>query len=115
MPNGTEPPCVNLNPVSRAGKRILLVAVAVVLPGLSYPTYVAGIAFNFWQPLTRLSGVSRGAHYVDAFKSAAGFDCAVDSRRNVNVCRARDEEGRLVAFGDYRMDGENRAATQGEL
>jgi hypothetical protein len=93
----------------------LRVAISIVLLGLSYPTYVVGVAFNVWQPLTRPRGVPQRAHYVDAFKSAAWFDCAVDSRRNVNVGEAWDEEGRLIAFGDYRLDGENRAARDVEL
>ena len=91
------------------------VAVAIVLLGSSYPAYVVGVAFNVWQPLTRPRDVPKRAHYVDAFKSAAWFDCAVDSRRNVNVCEAWDEKGRLIASGDYRLDGENRAARGVEL
>jgi hypothetical protein len=90
--------------VSRAGKRIVL-----------YPLFVIGVALNFWQPLTRPSGVSRRASHVDAFKSESWFECTVDLHRNVNVCRAWDEQGHLVAFGDYRLDGENRAARPDEL
>ena len=94
---------------------MLRVDIAIVLLGLSYPTYVVGVALNVWQPLTRPRGVPKRAHYVDAFKSAAWFDCAMDSRRNVNVCEAWDDEGRLIASGDYRLDGENRAAREIEL
>jgi len=87
----------------------------VVLLGLSYPLYVVGVAMNFWNPLTRPRGVPRRANHVDAFKSQAWFDCGVDSHRNVNVCRAWDERGDLIAFGNYRIDGQNRAASNREL
>ena len=70
---------------------------------------------GFWQPLTRPSGVSRRAHYVDTFKDAAWFDCSVERSQNVNICRAWDTDGNLVAFGKYRLDGENRAASAPEL
>jgi hypothetical protein len=43
------------------------------------------------------------------------FDCSVDVARNVNVCRAWDTDGNLIAYGNYRLDGENRAATAFEL
>jgi hypothetical protein len=80
----TLPACgVNLDAVSR--KRNFRVATAIVLLGLSYPTYVVGVAFNVWQPLTRPRGVPGRARYVEACKSAAWFDCAVDLGRNVNV------------------------------
>ena len=101
--------------MSRAGKHVLRSSVAVLLLGLAYPIYTIGVAFNIWQPLTRPRGVSQLAHHVDAFKSAGWFECAVDLERNVNVCRAWDEDGRMIAFGDYRVDGENRAATEHEL
>ena len=101
--------------MSRAGNRIILTLVSVLLLGSLYPFYVVGVALNFWQPLTRPYGVSRRARHVDAFKSEAWFECTVDFPRNVDVCRAWDEEGHLVAFGDYRLDGEKRAATPDEL
>ncbi|MBC8164781.1 MAG: hypothetical protein H7Y20_02780 [Bryobacteraceae bacterium] len=102
--------------MSRAGKHIVLTVVAVLLLGLSYPIYVTGVAFNVWQPLIRPLGVSRRARHVSTFKGGrTWFDCAVDSRRNVNVCQVWDEQGRLIAFGKYRVDGENRAATRNEL
>src|SRR5260370_6286920 len=37
------------------------------------------------------------------------------SQRNVDVCKAWDVDGRLVASGDFRLEGENRAATKREL
>lgn len=93
----------------------MLTVAAVVMLAPWYPIYVIGVAFNFWQPLTRPPGVPRRAHYVDAFKSAAWFDCAVDSLGDVDICQAWDEQGWLIALGNYRLDGENRAATRDEL
>jgi hypothetical protein len=79
------------------------------------PIYLAGVSFGLWQPLNRPAGVSPSAGYVDVFKTAAWFDCAVDPEGNVDICKAWDTDGRLIAFGRYRLDGENRAATQREL
>ena len=96
-------------------KRIVQFLVCVALISSLRPAYLIGVSLGFWQPLTRPSGVSTSAHYVDAFKSAAWFDCSVDGARNVNVCRAWDAGGNLIAYGNYRLDGENRAATAFEL
>ena len=106
---------VKLRSVSRAGKRILLAVTVAALLGSSYPVYVVGVALNLWNPLTRPLAVPRRATHVNAFKSAAWFDCGVDSHRNVDVCRAWDEQGHLIAFGNYRIDGQDRAANNEEL
>jgi hypothetical protein len=63
----------------------------------------------------RLVVIKRIARYVDTFKSAAWFDCSIDRTKDVNVCRAWDTNGNLIAFGNYRLDGEGRAATAPEL
>lgn len=55
------------------------------------------------------------ARYVDTFKSAAWFDGVLDRTKDVDVCRAWDQDGNLIAFGNYRLEGENRAATESEL
>jgi hypothetical protein len=101
--------------MSPGRKRIALTLVTVVLLGLSYPIYVVGAAFNIWQPVTRPSGVSSRAQYVDAFKSAAWFDCSIDHARDMNICQAWDPRGNLIAFGKYRIENSNRAATELEL
>jgi hypothetical protein len=84
----------------------------VVVLGL---VYWFGILANWWSPLVRPHGVPPGAKHVFIWESAAWFDCSVDSKRDVDVCRAWDAWGRLVASGDFRLEGENRAATPGEL
>ncbi len=43
------------------------------------------------------------------------FDCRVDVRRNVDVCRAWDDTGRVLANGDFRLECQGRAATELEL
>ena len=43
------------------------------------------------------------------------FDCSVDSARNVDICKAWAPDGRLIASGDFRLVGEDRAATPVEL
>jgi hypothetical protein len=48
-------------------------------------------------------------------KGATWFDCSVDQIHNVNPCKAWDSSGRLIAFGNYRLDNEGRAATAREL
>ena len=52
---------------------------------------------------------------MDTFKSASWFDCSIERTKDVNVCRAWDSDGNLIAFGNYRLDGENRAAIAHEL
>jgi hypothetical protein len=96
-------------------KRIVLVLGALAIITSLRPAYLIGVSLCFWQPLSRPSSVSEGARYVATFKSAAWFDCVLDRAKDVDVCRAWDEEGNLIAFGNYRLDGENRAATEGEL
>jgi len=48
-------------------------------------------------------------------ETGAWFDCSVDSERNVDVCKAWDPDGCLMANGDFRLEGEDRAATTLEL
>jgi len=96
-------------------KRFLVVLAGVISLALVRPAYLAGVSLNLWQPFTRPAGVSKRAKYVDAFKRAAWFDCSVDAGRNVNACRAWDPDGNLIAFGNYRLEGQNRAATAREL
>lgn len=97
-------------------KRALLLVAAVLLILLARPVYYIGVEFNLWQPLTRPRGVSSRAHSVSVFKMGqVWFDCFVDHAKDVDVCRAWDESGRLIAYGNYRLDGEHRAATSAEL
>jgi hypothetical protein len=96
-------------------KRILAMVAAIVLIVISRPVYQVGVELGFWQPFTRPPGVSPRARYVPTLKSSAWFDCAVDRTRDLDVCRAWDDEGRLIAYGNYRLDGKTRAATDKEL
>jgi hypothetical protein len=59
--------------------------------------------------------VSARARHVFLWESAAWFDCSADRERDVDVCTAWDDSGRLLANGDFRLEDENRAATPGEL
>ena len=90
-----------------AGATLFLLAIRLA--------YTIGVGLDLWQPLTRPAGVPRSAHYVSTSKESAWFDCWVDTPRNVDVCRAWDEEGRLIASGDFRLEDEDRAATASEL
>jgi hypothetical protein len=96
-------------------KRLLAVLAAVTLIPISWPVYRLGVGFGLWQPVTRPSGVSPRAHYVSGETTAAWFDCSVSRTKNVDVCRAWDDAGHLIAYGDFRLDGEKRAATATEL
>lgn len=96
-------------------KRIALFFCGVVLIASLRPAYLIGLSLGFWQPLTRPTSVPSRARYVDTFKGAAWFDCSTDRIKNVNICQAWDTDGNLIAFGNYRLDGENRAATALEL
>jgi hypothetical protein len=77
--------------------------------------YDMGVAFGLWQPLHRPHGVPRTARYVSTLTTETWFDCRVDLARDVDVCRAWGPDGALLANGDYRIDGEDRAARQSEL
>jgi hypothetical protein len=48
-------------------------------------------------------------------KDSAWFDCSFDLGRDVDVCRAWDDAGHLIAYGRYRLAGERRAAKPTEL
>ncbi len=96
--------------------RTLVAGIVVsILAAISWPAHQLGVALGFWQPIRRPPSVSTHARYIPAAKSAAWFDCSFGVVTNVDVCRAWDEQGRLVAHGKYRLDGENRAATEREL
>jgi len=59
-----------------------------------------------------------GGHSINGFSScvsSAWFDCSVDHTKDLDVCRVWDDEGHLIAYGNYRLDGETRAATTKEL
>jgi hypothetical protein len=96
-------------------KRIAAVCAVVLYIAALWPAYLIGVLLGLWQPLTRPASVPWRAWYVSAFKTEAWFDCSVDRRRDVDTCKAWDDEGHLIAFGNYRLDGENRAATEFEL
>lgn len=98
--------------VMRMMKRLAVGAVVTILVAF---VYWCGILLNWWSPLIRPRGVPCRAKYVFLWESAEWFDCHVDERRNVDVCRAWDVDGHLAASGDFRLEGENRAATRSEL
>lgn len=88
---------------------------AILILASAWCLYRFGIIMNWWSPVNRPATVSKEAHYVFVWESAAWFDCRVDEIRNVDVCRAWDNSGRLLAAGDFRIKGEDRAATKEEL
>jgi len=96
-------------------KRLVLIVVALLLVVAAWSVYNFGVLFGFWQPLTRPRNVSASARYVSIIETGAWFDCSVDSERNVDVCKAWDPDGRLIADGGFRLQGEDRAATTLEL
>ena len=97
------------------GPKVVRFALGCALAAVLALTYWFGILANWWGPLIRPSGIPASARYVFLWESAEWLDCSVDWERNVNVCRAWDDSGRLLADGDFRLEGENRAATQAEL
>jgi len=99
----------------RRVKWAVAIGVAIALIALARPIYVFGVVFGIWQPITRPPGVSLVARYVSWLEDGTWFDCAVDSRRNVDTCKAWDSDGRLLAAGDFRLECQGRAATKAEL
>jgi hypothetical protein len=79
------------------------------------PIYIFGVVFGLWQPWNRPLGVSPAARYVSWIEDGTWFDCAVDSMRNVDTCKAWDSNGRVLADGDFRLECQGRAATNAEL
>lgn len=96
-------------------KWAVAIGVSVALIALARPIYIFGVVFGIWQPMTRPTGVSSTARYVSWIEDGTWFDCAVDSKRNVNTCKAWDSDGRLLADGDFRLECQGRAATKAEL
>jgi hypothetical protein len=96
-------------------KRILVVLAVLALIATLRPVYLVGVYLGLWQPLSRPAGVPPVARYAETLKTAAWFECSTDQIKDVNSCQAWDRNGKLVAFGNYRLDGENRAATSAEL
>jgi hypothetical protein len=96
-------------------KRFLAVLALVALILILRPAYQLGVGFGFWQPVTRPAGVSPRARYVAKLKTSGWFDCSVDRTKNIDVCRAWNDAGQLIAYGNFRLDGEQRAATVTEL
>ena len=96
-------------------KRILLFGIGFSALVAALPVYHLGIALNLWQPLTRPRGVSSSARYVSIVEEGTWFDCHVDWKRNVDVCKAWDPDGRLIADGDFLLQGDNRPASESEL
>jgi len=96
-------------------KRIVFVFGGLILIASLRPVYLIGVSLGFWQPLTRPTSIPTRARYVDTLKSDAWFDCSIERTKDVNICRAWDSDGNLIASGNYRLDGENRAATAPEL
>ena len=98
----------------RARWAILLVLVAMA--SASVPTaYNLGIAFGVWQPLRRPHGVSPAAHYVSWIEGGAWFECSADMRRNLDFCKAWDEDGRALGSGAFRLECEDRAVSRDQL
>ena len=94
---------------------VLAAAIGVASIFFVRPVYVFGVVFGLWQPWTRPVGVSKAAHYVSWVEDGTWFDCILDSKRNVDVCRAWDGTGRLLADGDFRLECQGRAASSAEL
>jgi hypothetical protein len=99
----------------RIAIRLLWVGLVVGLFAGAQPIYVFGVTFGLWQPWTRPPSVTRRARYVSRIEDGTWFDCSVDSKRDVDVCKAWDSYGRALADGDFRLECQERAATASEL
>jgi hypothetical protein len=96
-------------------RRVVLICGALLLLIFVPRIYENGVWLGFWQPLIRPPGVSKSARYISLVEEATWFDCQVDLKRDVDVCRAWKEDGRLIVNGDFRLEDENRAASKSEL
>jgi hypothetical protein len=95
---------------------IVIASLGVALIALARrPIYIYGVVFGLWQPRTRPPGVSARAHYVSWVEDGTWFDCMVDSRANVDFCKAWDSDGKPLANGNFRLECQGRAATSAEL
>lgn len=77
--------------------------------------YKLGVVMNWWNPMHRPDKVSATARHVFLWESEAWLDCSIDYTLDVNPCKAWDGNGRLIAEGAFRLEGENRAANSSEL
>jgi hypothetical protein len=99
----------------RGVRRILLIVASVAFLAAMVPLYRVGVIFGLWQPLRRPPGVSPYARYVSLVEEGTWFDCHVDEVRDVDVCKAWDEDGQLIADGCFRLEEGKRAASKSEL
>lgn len=97
------------------GRILIGLGLAMATAVLGYALYLTGLWFDLWQPLIRPRGVSSNARFVHVGEGSTWFECSVDSKRNVNPCRAWDSYGKLLADGDFQLVDESRAATVAEL
>lgn len=63
----------------------------------------------------RPSGVPTDARLVSLIENGTWFQYSIDPMRNANKVKAWDLKGRLLADGYFRLEGENRAASNSEL
>jgi len=77
-----------------------LIGVAAVLVVLALrPAYELGVGFNLWQPFTRPRGVPAQARYVSVLEDSAWFDCSFERAKDVDICKAWDDAGHVIAYG----------------
>lgn len=96
-------------------KRLVLIAIGIFAALSVHPIYTVGVGLGFWQPLTRPPGVSPRAHFIPTMKSETWLDCSIEHTKRVDACRAWDEHGNPIAFGNYRFEREDREASVEEL
>jgi hypothetical protein len=100
---------------SAAMKRLYSALAGSAAIAAAWFVYTLGVAFGFWQPVRRPSGVPATARYVSLIEDGTWFQCSVDAKRDLNFCRAWAQDGKLLANGYFRLQDEGRAATQSEL
>ncbi len=101
--------------ISRKVKWTILAALVAMSSAAAPVVYKLGIAFGLWQPVRRPRGVSPAAQYVSWIEGGTWFECSADMKRNLDFCRAWDEDGRSLGSGAFRIECEDRAATQDQL
>ena len=90
----------------------------LILIGLLVLTFGVGMfarVIGAWGSDSRPRGVPPDAKLVSLIVSGTWFEYSFDPVRNANKVRAWDLRGQLLADGYFRLEDENRPATNSEL
>lgn len=94
---------------------VVLIVLVISTQVSGNPLYWFAVASGWIQPFTRPPGVPRAAIFVSLVEDGMWFQYAVDTQRNVDIIKAWDSNGQVLADGECQLEELNRAADRNEL